>query len=327
MSRTPQRYDRAEEFADVVLGLWDSFDDDAFLRDKIDGPRSSIPPSFTSLNHKGKHFAVRGPLSVARPPQGHPVLIQAGKSEPAREVSARVADCRLHLADLARGRAGFYADVKGRLAKYGRSPDDLKIMPGVAVFTGRTAAEAEEKYERLHALIDPAAALALLKERLGGIDLSGHPLDGPVPEMQGNDVRHEQPAGARAPRAAREPVDPPARLPLRRGAQPLDDPRLSAKDVADRLEEWFVGKAADGFNLLPQYLPGCARRLRRARRSRAAAPRPLPDGVSRPHAPRPSRPQAPAKPLRQGPPAGLTGRRTGPMYVKDGRARVPLLSG
>ena len=136
-----QRYDRAQEFADVVLGLWDSFDDDAFLRDKGSG-RFFDPAKLHVLNHHGKHFAVRGPLSVPRPPQGHPVLIQAGKSEPARELSARVADAVFTSQPTIEDAQRFYADVKGRLAKYGRAPDDLVIMPGVAVFTGRTAAEA-----------------------------------------------------------------------------------------------------------------------------------------------------------------------------------------
>ncbi len=249
-----QRYDRAEEFADIVRGLWDSFDDDAFLRDKASG-RFFDPAKLHILNHKEKHFSVRGPLSMARPPQGHPVLVQAGKSEPAREVSARVADAVFTSQTCIEDAQKFYADVKGRLAKYGRSPDDLKIMPGVAIFTGRTAAEAEEKYERLHALIHPQAALALLKERLGGIDLSGYPLDGPVPDMTGNDVRMSNPPEM-ARLARRE------NLSIRQLAYRYAAARShwmirgSAKDIADQLEAWFVGKAADGFNLLPQTLPG-----------------------------------------------------------------------
>jgi FMN-dependent oxidoreductase (nitrilotriacetate monooxygenase family) len=249
-----QRYDRAEEFADVVLSLWDSFDDGAFIRDKATG-RVFDPAKIHVANHKGKHFTVRGPISMARPPQGHPVLIQAGKSEPAREVSARVADAVFTSQTTLEDAQEFYADVKGRLAKFGREPDDLKIMPGVAIFTGRTSAEAEEKYERLHALINPQSALALLKERLGGIDLSGHPLDGPVPEMKGNDVRMSNPPEL-ARLARRE------NLSIRQLANRYAAARShwmirgSAKDVADQLESWFRGKAADGFNLLPQILPG-----------------------------------------------------------------------
>ncbi|HXQ50515.1 MAG TPA: LLM class flavin-dependent oxidoreductase [Stellaceae bacterium] len=249
-----QRYDRAEEFADVVRGLWDSFEDDAFLRDKASG-RFFDPKKLHVLNHASKHFSVKGPLSIGRPPQGHPVLVQAGKSEPAREVSARVADAVFTSQTNIEDAQKFYADVKGRMAKFGRSPDHIKIMPGVAIFTGRTAEEAEEKYERLHALIHPQAALALLKERLGGIDLSGHPLDGPVPEMKGNDVRMSNPPEL-ARLARRE------NLTIRQLAYRYAAARShwmirgSAVQIADQLEEWFVKKAADGFNLLPQYLPG-----------------------------------------------------------------------
>jgi FMN-dependent oxidoreductase (nitrilotriacetate monooxygenase family) len=249
-----QRYDRAEEFADVVLSLWDSFDDGAFIRDKATG-RVFDPVKIHVANHKGKHFTVRGPISMARPPQGHPVLIQAGKSEPAREVSARVADAVFTSQTCIEDAQEFYADVKGRLAKFGRHPDDLKIMPGVAIFTGRTAAEAEDKYERLYSLINPQSALALLKERLGGVDLSGHDLDGPVPEMKGNDVRMSNPPEL-ARLARRE------NLTIRQLAYRYAAARShwmvrgSFTDVADQLEAWFKGKAADGFNILPQMLPG-----------------------------------------------------------------------
>jgi N-acetyl-S-(2-succino)cysteine monooxygenase len=249
-----QRYDRAEEFADVVLDLWDSFDDGAFVRDKATG-RVFDPAHIHVANHKGRHFSVRGPLSMARPPQGHPVLIQAGKSEPAREVSARVADVVFTSQPTLEDAQAFYADVKGRLGKFGRAPDDIQIMPGVAIFTGRTSAEAEEKYERLFSLIDPQGALALLKERLGGIDLSGLPLDGPVPEMKGNDVRMSNPPEL-AKLARRE------NLSIRQLAYRYAAARShwmirgSYKDVADQLEAWFRGKAADGFNLLPHTMPG-----------------------------------------------------------------------
>jgi N-acetyl-S-(2-succino)cysteine monooxygenase len=248
------RYDRAEEFADVVLGLWDSFEDGAFLRDKKSG-RFFDPAKLHVLNHKGKHFQVRGPLSMARPPQGHPVLIQAGKSEPARELSARVADAVFTSQPTIEDAKDFYADVKGRMGKYGRPPDHLKILPGVAVFTGRTAAEAEAKYERLQGLIDAKSALALLKERLGGIDLSGYPIDGPVPEMAGNDVRMSNPPEL-ARLAKREGLSIRQLAYRYAAARSHWMVRGSAKDVADQLEAWFVGKAADGFNLLPHTMPG-----------------------------------------------------------------------
>src|SRR5262249_27736722 len=143
-----ERYDRAEEFADIVLGLWDSFDDDAFVRDKTTGLYLD-PAKFHVLNHTGKYFQVKVPLGMPRPPQGHPVLIQAGKSEPAKEISARVADAVFTSQSTMEDAQAFYADVKGRMAKFGRHPDSLKILPGVVIFTGATAEEAEAKYQRM----------------------------------------------------------------------------------------------------------------------------------------------------------------------------------
>ena len=186
------RYDRAEEFADVVCGLWDSYKDDAFLREKSSRRLSRYGEAYI-LNHKGKYFQVKGPLSVARPPQGHPVLIQAGKSEPAKELSARVADAVFTSQPTLQEAQAFYADVKSRMAKYGRPQDHLKIFPGVVIFAGETAREAEAKYEQLHALMSPATALQLLKERIGGIDLSAYPFDGPFPDLQGNNNRMSNP--------------------------------------------------------------------------------------------------------------------------------------
>jgi N-acetyl-S-(2-succino)cysteine monooxygenase len=248
------RYERAEEFVDVCHGLWDSFEDDAIIRDKANGVYV-IPEKLHYLNHKGKHFSVKGPLSVARSPQGRPVIIQAGASEPAKTLSARIADVVFaSQASLGSAKA-FYADVKGRLGRFGRSPDDLKIMPGVALFIGRTEAEAEEKYEELMALLQPAVAMSLLRERVGDIDLSGYPLDGPFPELQGNSARMSTPP-ALVQLARRE------NLTLRQTAMRMAAARShwmikgTPKHVADQFEEWFVNGGADGFNLLPQILPG-----------------------------------------------------------------------
>ncbi len=248
------RYDRAEEFADVVRGLWDSYEDDAFLRDKESGVYLD-PAKLHILNHKGKYFQVKGPLSMARPPQGYPILIQAGKSEPAREVSARVADAVFTSQATLEDAQAFYADVKGRMAKFGRSPDQLKILPGVVIFTGRTEEEAEEKYRRLDSLLSPAAALQLLKERMGGIDLSPYPLDGPMPDFAGNAVRMSNPP-ALVKLARRENLTLRGlanRFAAARGHFLL---RGTPTQVADRLEEWFEKRAADGFIFMPVYVPG-----------------------------------------------------------------------
>ncbi len=141
------RYERGEEFVDVVRGLWGSYDRDAFPRDKASG-RYVDPAKVHVLNHTGKYFSVKGPLSVGRPPQGYPVIVQAGTSEPARKLSARVADVVFTAQSSIDDAKAFYADVKARMQQHGRHPDDLKVMPGVAMYIGRSQQEAEDKCER-----------------------------------------------------------------------------------------------------------------------------------------------------------------------------------
>jgi N-acetyl-S-(2-succino)cysteine monooxygenase len=250
----PDRYEMAEEFADVCLGLWDSFEDDAIVRDKASGRYVDVT-KLHELNHKGKYYSVKGPLSVSRSPQGRPVIIQAGASEAARELTARVADVVFASQASLESAKSFYTDVKGRLAKFGRAPDDLKVMPGVALFVGRSASEADEKFEALQALLDPSFAFALLRERVGGLDLSGYDLDGPFPDLEGNTARMSTPP-ALVRLARRE------NLTLRQVAMRMAAARShwllkgTPQHVADQLEHWFKNEAADGFNLLPQIVPG-----------------------------------------------------------------------
>ena len=129
------RYARAEEFARVVKGLWESWEDDAFPRDREAGWFAD-PDKLHILNHKGPHFSVAGPLNVPRSPQGHPVVVQAGSSEPGRELAAATAEVVFTAHQTLDSAAAFYADVKGRMAKFGRQPDTLKIMPGVMAVVG-----------------------------------------------------------------------------------------------------------------------------------------------------------------------------------------------
>jgi alkanesulfonate monooxygenase len=177
-----ERYDRAIEFTEIVCGLWDSWDDDAFVRDRATG-RYFDPTKLHVLNHKGTHFSVRGPLNVARPPQGHPVIFQAGSSEAGRELAARTAEGVFTPQHALAGAQEFYRDLKGRLAKYGRPPDALKIMPGLNAIVGRTAKEADEKHRYLQSLIHPDVGLELLSNALGGFDLSEYDIDGPLPDI------------------------------------------------------------------------------------------------------------------------------------------------
>jgi alkanesulfonate monooxygenase len=246
-----QRYERAEEFVDVVMALWESWEDDAFLGDKARGlyfDRDKLH----FLNHKGKHFQVRGPLTVPRSPQGRPVIVQAGQSEPGRELAARTAEIIFTVQpDFEAGKA-FYADIKSRVLKYGRTPDSVKIMPGVLPVIGKTRTEAQAKWDRLQDLIHPEHGVAALSD-WAGIDLSNYPLDGPLPdapptnEQQGRQtVVYEM--------ARRE------NLTIRQLYKRVTAARAhrlvigTAADAADALEEWF-GVAADGFNILPLTFP------------------------------------------------------------------------
>jgi FMN-dependent oxidoreductase (nitrilotriacetate monooxygenase family) len=175
------RYRRAREFFDVVTGLWDSWADDAFIRDVESGIYFD-PDRLHILDHKGPDISVRGPLNVARPIQGWPVIVQAGASEAGRQIAAETAEVvftgQNNLADGQR----FYADVKGRMEKLGRSRDHLKIMPGAFVVVGDSLDEAREKKARLDGLVHPDSGIASLSVQLG-TDVSGFDLDGPLPEI------------------------------------------------------------------------------------------------------------------------------------------------
>jgi FMN-dependent oxidoreductase (nitrilotriacetate monooxygenase family) len=248
-----ERYERAEEFADVVTGLWDTWEEGAFPRDKQSGLYFD-PEKQHVLNHKGKFFKVRGPLNVARSPQGHPVLVQAGSSDPGKELAARTAEVVFTAHQTFEDAKSFYTDLKGRLGKYNRHPDDLKVMPGIFPVVGRTISEAEEKFEQIQQLIHPVVGMSLLSGMTGGVDLSTYPLDGPVPALPETnasksrqrlllDLAHREKltirqlylriAGARG---HRQIVGTPAQ-------------------IADEMQHWFTGGAADGFNVMPPHLP------------------------------------------------------------------------
>ena len=248
-----ERYRRAAEFADVVLGLWDSWDDDAFPRDREAG-RYFDPAKLHVLHHEGAHFQVRGPLNIPRTPQGHPVVVQAGSSEPGKELAARTAEVIFTAQQTLDEAVDFYADVKARLARYGRSRDDLKILPGVSPVIGRTRAEARAKFEQLQDLITPEVGLGLLAEHLGA-DLSGHPLDGPIPELPSTN-------GGKSRQTLVVDLAVREKLTIRQlylriaGARGHWQLVGTPADIADQLEERFVNYGADGFNVMPPLLPG-----------------------------------------------------------------------
>lgn len=174
------RYTRAEEFVRIVKGLWDSWEDDAFLRDQKSG-RFLDPSKMHVLNYKSENFSVRGPLNVERCPQGYPVMLVAGASERGKELAAETGDALFAAQpDKAQGQA-FYRDVKGRMAKYGRAPEELAILPGAMIIVAETDAEAKEKREYLRSLIDIEFAVQYTSS-LAGMDLSHLPLDKPLPD-------------------------------------------------------------------------------------------------------------------------------------------------
>ncbi|MCZ6838025.1 MAG: LLM class flavin-dependent oxidoreductase [Alphaproteobacteria bacterium] len=246
------RYARAREFYDVVTGLWDSWDEDAFLQD----PESGIyfdPEKLHVLNHKGQYFSVRGPLNIARPVQGWPVIVQAGSSDAGRQLAAETAEAVFTShANLAAGQA-FYADVKARAEKVGRNGDDIKILPACFVVVGDSVEEAREKRAMLDSLVHTDSAIASLSIALGH-DASKFDPDGPLPDIPESN----------ASKSGRERAITLAKrenLTVRQLAQRLGGYSGAAmvgtpETIADEMEEWLEARGSDGFTIMFSHLPG-----------------------------------------------------------------------
>jgi alkanesulfonate monooxygenase len=245
------RYQRAEEFVDVVRSLWDSWEDDAFLFDKASG-RYLDSSKLHEVKHRGAHYAVQGTLNVPRAPQGHPVLVQAGSSEEGLRLAARIADVMFTTQqDLPEAQA-FYTSIKNAVRAQGRNPDHYLVMPGLSVVVGNTREHAEEKLRELYALTDIDQAVAFLGAISGGVDLSGHDLDGPVPEFPpGNGNRSKQALFLRQARAKNLTVRQLALQVAGSGGHRVL--AGTATEIADEIELWFKSGAADGFNFKPLY--------------------------------------------------------------------------
>lgn len=248
------RYARAREFYDVVTGLWDSWADDAFIRDVESGIYFD-PEKLHTLDHEGPHFSVRGPLNIARPVQGWPVIVQAGSSQAGRAIAAETAEMvfcahtRLEDAQL------FYADVKSRMAQYGRSKDQLKILPGAFVVVGETEREARAKHARLDALVHPESGLASLSVALGQVDLSNVDLDGPLPDIPETNASQggRQNLLALARRTGMTVRELCQRVGGSYGSlEMIGTPAM----IADQMEHWLDSEGCDGFNIMFPYLPG-----------------------------------------------------------------------
>lgn len=245
-----ERYARAAEFIELTKQLWDSWDDDAFDHPRRDQGLFYDPASSHAVHHHGEHFDSDGLLDFPRPIQGYPVFVQAGNSDTGREFAARVAEmtyCSAQSLDVAQA---FYRDVKGRMAKYGRAEDQLKITPGLSVVVGESDQQAQDRFGELQELVDVSNV------SFGGFDLSGYPVDGPLPDLPYQEdangkgrFRQQLELARRENLSIRELV---LRFRVSRGhLQAIG----SVKTVADLIEQWFVERGADGFNVVPPYLP------------------------------------------------------------------------
>ncbi len=248
-----KRYEIAEEFVDVVKGLWDCWEDDAVVRDATSGVFVDHT-KVHQLNHKGRYFQVAGPLSMSRSPSGHPVIIQAGASASGQAFAARTAEVVFAVVQELEEARRNYAEFKALLPSYGRTPAQCHILPGVMPFIGRTDQEARDLLAELQGFLNADNALAMVSARIGH-DVAGLPVDGPVPEFPPTDMSHAFSRTLLA-AAARENMtlrDLYNLIAAARGHWVITG---SPKRIADILEEWFTTGAADGFNILPPWFPG-----------------------------------------------------------------------
>jgi alkanesulfonate monooxygenase len=246
-----ERYRRAREFYDVVTGLWDSWADDAWLRDQASGIFFD-PSRLHVLDHKGDYLSVRGPLNIARPIQGWPVIVQAGASDAGRQFAAETSEVIFGSSRTIEDGRRFYADMRGRLKAIGRSPDHLKILPGALVIVGETRAEAEEKKALLDSLVHPDSGVPNLSIRLG-VDASGFDLDAPLPEIpQSNQSQSGRDSLVALARRENLTVRQLAQLVGGYGGLQMVG---TATDIADTMQEWLETEASDGFNVMFHTVP------------------------------------------------------------------------
>jgi FMN-dependent oxidoreductase (nitrilotriacetate monooxygenase family) len=247
-----ERYTRAREFFDVVTGLWDSFADDAFVHDVTEGIYVD-PARMHVLNHKGPSLSVRGPLNIARPVQGWPVIVQAGASDPGRQLAAETAEVIFGASpSLAEGKS-FYADIKRRMREIGRDPSALKILPAAFVVVADTVDEAQAVRNRLDSLVHYDSGIGSLNSMLN-YDVSGFDPDGPLPEIPETNAGKTQ-------RARIVELAQSQNLTIRQLAQKAGSYAGLAfvgtpATIADEMERWLVEEGSDGFNVVFPWLPG-----------------------------------------------------------------------
>ena len=247
-----ERYARAREFYDVVTGLWDSWADDAFERDAESG-RFFDPAKLHVLDHKGKYLSVRGPLHIARPVQGWPLIVQAGASEAGRQLAAETAEAIFAAPGTLAAAQSFYADIKGRMRKLGREPDHLKILPAAFVVVGDTVEEARAIRAKLDSLVHYDSAIASLSIQLGH-DASKFDPDAPLPEVP--ETNASQSSRARVVELARSENLTVCQLAQRLGGYGGLAFVGTAQTIADEMQEWLESEGSDGFNVMFPWLPG-----------------------------------------------------------------------
>lgn len=247
-----ERYRRGREFYDVVTGLWDSWADDAFVRNQETGEYFD-PDKLHTLNHEGEFFSVKGPLNVARPLQGWPLIVQAGASEAGRQLAAETAEMVFGAMSQLPAAQQYYADLKTRMKALGRDPEHMKILPGCFVITGDTLSEAKAKKTRLDSLVDPASGMASLSVQLG-CDASKFDLDKVLPEIPESNASHTS-------RQKLIDLSKNDGMTVRQLAQMIGgsfgvlEMIGTPEMIADQMEEWLMSKACDGFNIMFPFLP------------------------------------------------------------------------
>jgi FMN-dependent oxidoreductase (nitrilotriacetate monooxygenase family) len=250
------RYRRAQEFLNVTLGLWDSWDDDAFARD-VDKAEYFDPAKLHPLNHKGEFYSVAGPLNVPRPPQGRPVIIQAGGSEAGREFAARTAEVVFTLGNRVEVAKSFRDDLHKRMTSIGRPTDELKTVASLSMMLARTENEAKDRFAVLQSLLHPDVGRQILSFNMGNADLSGVPVDEPIPvELLPQDTNR----GKTYLEAVRDIVsngNPTLRQVYERFAPGWGGNFFvgTPMQMADMMESWFAEAAVDGFMLSPMTIP------------------------------------------------------------------------
>jgi FMN-dependent oxidoreductase (nitrilotriacetate monooxygenase family) len=252
-----ERYERAREFLDVVTRLWDSWEDGALVNDPASGIFADTGKVHT-IDHVGKHFRVRGPLNISRPPQGRPVYVQAGSSEDGRAFAARFAEAIFTAHQTLASAQEFYADIKRQARTFDRSPDQIKILPGISPFIASTQTEADRLQDEFNELIQPEYSLTQLRQMIG-LDLSGFDLDGPFPRHL---IDTESARGVASRFKLVVDIVDRERPTIRQLVQRLAGARGHwviagpPEKIADNIQAWFENGAADGFNVMPPWLPG-----------------------------------------------------------------------